>query len=88
MSTLAYIILLLNILNVCFCQTETVTTRIPQGELRGSVKSTVNGLKYYSFQGIPFAKPPVGDLRFKVSNNGKNQLGKRILGANVNSKLD
>lgn len=23
-------------------------------------------ISYYSFQGIPYAKPPLGDLRFKV----------------------
>ncbi|XP_054283348.1 uncharacterized protein LOC129000409 [Macrosteles quadrilineatus] len=37
-----------------------------QGSLRGSVKySSFSDKRYYSFVGIPFAKPPVGTLRFK-----------------------
>nr|AHJ81319.1 carboxylesterase [Locusta migratoria] len=41
----------------------TVTVR--QGALRGRVATTHCGKTYYSFQGIPYAKPPVGPLRFK-----------------------
>nr|XP_026483497.1 esterase FE4-like [Vanessa tameamea] len=39
--------------------------KVPQGVLKGKVCSTYNGKKFYSFEGIPYAKPPVGDLRFK-----------------------
>lgn len=38
-----------------------------QGTLRGRIDIDVDGISFYSFQGIPYAKPPVGDLRFKVS---------------------
>merc|ERR1712156_1254453 len=31
----------------------------------GSWTSTTNGIKYASFQGIRYAQPPVGNLRFK-----------------------
>nr|CAD7568084.1 unnamed protein product [Timema californicum] len=44
---------------------ETVKVRISQGELQGKkVSSKARGV-FYSFQGIPYAKPPVGPLRFK-----------------------
>ena len=41
---------------------------VSQGKLQGKEsKSILNGNTYYSFLGIPYAKPPIGDLRFKVS---------------------
>lgn len=39
---------------------------VEQGQLKGRVAVDHYGGKYYSFQGIPYAKPPVGELRFKV----------------------
>lgn len=39
---------------------------IRQGVLRGAKVKTDSGFEYYEFLGIPYAKPPVGDLRFKV----------------------
>lgn len=41
--------------------------RIESGALRGEVMKNESGERVYTFLGIPFAKPPVGDLRFKVS---------------------
>ncbi|XP_075211790.1 venom carboxylesterase-6-like [Lycorma delicatula] len=37
----------------------------PQGDIKGTWKSTINGRKIQAFMGIPYAKPPVGPLRFK-----------------------
>lgn len=37
------------------------------GALKGRIAEDYNGKSYYSFQGIPYAKPPLGELRFKVS---------------------
>lgn len=39
---------------------------VKQGILKGSVKENAEGGKYIVFQGIPYAEPPVGVLRFKV----------------------
>ena len=46
---------------------KSVVVRVTQGDLRGRRIITKSGLQYYSFQGIPYAAPPVGNLRFKVS---------------------
>lgn len=40
--------------------------QIEQGKLRGVVCENNEG-KYLAFKGIPYAKPPIGRLRFKVS---------------------
>lgn len=46
---------------------EAVQVSVKQGTLEGIVSTSRNGTEYYSFYGIPFAKPPVGELRFEVS---------------------
>ncbi|CAH4036318.1 unnamed protein product [Pieris brassicae] len=38
---------------------------VHQGKMRGKVCSTPCGKQYYSFEGIPYAKPPLGPLRFR-----------------------
>lgn len=40
--------------------------KIEQGQIRGAISEDVRGGKFYTFLGIPYAKPPVGDLRFKA----------------------
>lgn len=42
---------------------------IDQGQLRGKFVDSGGNSTYYSFQGIPYAKPPLGELRFKVSKS-------------------
>jgi carboxylesterase type B len=46
---------------------ERVTVGVAQGDLRGRKTVTVSGTTYFSFKGIPYAKPPLGSLRFRVS---------------------
>ena len=35
------------------------------GPVKGVLKSTVLGMDFYNFQGIPYMKAPVGKLRFR-----------------------
>lgn len=43
------------------------TVETDYGAIRGRVeKSLIHQKKYYSFKGIPYAKEPTGELRFKV----------------------
>ncbi|XP_049851783.1 esterase FE4-like [Schistocerca gregaria] len=44
---------------------ELVVVRVKDGQLRGRRRATVWGLPFCSFQGVPYARPPVGDLRFR-----------------------
>ena len=41
---------------------------VKQGTLRGTVFENINGGQYFSFLGIPYARPPIGELRFQVSS--------------------
>ncbi len=39
---------------------------IEQGEVIGTYEKLSNGRILHAFKGIPYAKPPLGKLRFKV----------------------
>jgi len=41
--------------------------QLSQGKIRGGILNSRNGREFNTFQGIPYAKPPVKDLRFEVS---------------------
>ena len=42
----------------------TVTTSL--GKIRGEYVTTYANISFYRFRSIPFAEPPVGELRFAV----------------------
>ncbi|KAK9875461.1 hypothetical protein WA026_007855 [Henosepilachna vigintioctopunctata] len=46
--------------------TKTIVIDTALGKIRGKVAANYLGDKYYSFQGISYAKAPVGKLRFKA----------------------
>ncbi|XP_026734229.1 juvenile hormone esterase-like isoform X2 [Trichoplusia ni] len=45
---------------------ETPIVRVEQGQVQGRVVNGPSGKAFYNFQGIPYAKPPLGSLRFKA----------------------
>jgi hypothetical protein len=47
-------------------QEEDVTVTVQQGRLKGLRFESVRGQELLAFLGIPYARPPVAELRFKV----------------------
>lgn len=52
----------------------TQIVKTTHGLVKGLVREGLRGGTIYSFQGIPYAKPPLGDLRFKVCAVGSSRL--------------
>jgi len=44
-----------------------IKVQVAEGKLVGVVVNGYN-VHYFAFRGIPYAKPPVGELRFQVIN--------------------
>ncbi|XP_034244057.1 juvenile hormone esterase-like isoform X2 [Thrips palmi] len=55
--------------------------RIETGALRGRRKRTAKGAVYFSFRGIPYATPPLGDLRFRAPRPAQPWSGVRDAGS-------
>ncbi|KAI4468811.1 carboxylesterase [Holotrichia oblita] len=68
------IIFLVLIIGKCLCENEFLL-QIPQGTLRGVQKLNRKHGIFYSFQKIPYAKPPVNELRFKEPIPAENWEG-------------
>lgn len=50
------------------CPSDPCLIRLSTGYVEGFEKTTVlNDKNYVAFTGIPYAEPPIGQLRFKVS---------------------
>jgi carboxylesterase type B len=53
---------------MCVChghdERPVVTTSL--GKIRGYLKTSHDGRKFSAFEGVPFAKPPIGSRRFEV----------------------
>lgn len=71
---------LLSIVMLCCClmdfcivsaeQDEYKIVKTKYGDVRGKLLKTLfDDGKYFAFQGIPYAKSPVNELRFKVKRN-------------------
>ncbi|XP_072397947.1 esterase FE4-like [Diabrotica undecimpunctata] len=39
--------------------------KIVEGQLSGLIQKNLDGEEFYSFLGVPYAEPPIGELRFK-----------------------
>lgn len=63
---LSIVLLCLNL--VILANSDEIAPRVktPLGALKGYYKISQNGRKYEVYEGIPYALPPVGKLRFKV----------------------
>ncbi|CAK1546508.1 unnamed protein product [Leptosia nina] len=48
---------------------------VEQGKIKGRACVTASGKKYYSFEGIPYARPPIGPLRFRDPRKGERWSG-------------
>lgn len=74
---------------ICFlliqCQASDLIVQIKDGKVQGATYSTPRGVVFYSWRGIPFAKPPIGDLRFMPPQ--KNEPWNGILNATVNGPV-
>lgn len=49
--------------------TETIVKDTKHGRIRGFISERLPGHKVEQFLGVPFAEPPVGNLRLEVSCN-------------------
>ncbi|ODM98998.1 Acetylcholinesterase [Orchesella cincta] len=64
----AFLPFLLSTLVYCYLNnyfTELVYVQTSYGRLQGFADTSRDGRKFYQFNNIPFAKPPVGPLRFQ-----------------------
>jgi carboxylesterase type B len=43
-----------------------IKVRVNQGIIKGVIEPLPNGKKFQRFSGIPYAKPPIGELRFRA----------------------
>jgi hypothetical protein len=50
--------------NLC---TASIVVQTQHGPVEGTIKTTDLGRNYFHFMGIPYARPPVGSLMFRVS---------------------
>lgn len=62
-----FLFLELNIKEYCkFSRYQYKEITLPLGQLKGVLRKTIYDAEYYSFEGIPYGQPPVGELRFKA----------------------
>ncbi|XP_065209357.1 juvenile hormone esterase-like [Planococcus citri] len=71
------ILLFFNLLAFFVILANCVVLHTKQGSLKGFVSPSRNGRPFYSFYSIPYAEPPVGDLRFKDPVPAKSWQGVR-----------
>ncbi len=50
-----------------FAQDRNPTVDTKYGKIAGEALKSTSGREYFAFAGIPYGKPPIGNLRFKVN---------------------
>jgi hypothetical protein len=55
------------------------TVETPLGRITGYYKTSLKGRKYEVYEGIPYAQPPVGNLRFEVLKEKPRELNVNVL---------
>lgn len=63
------ITLLILALVACFyvsANEDELHVKIDKGIIKGTYRKSLKGRQFIAFSGIPYAKPPVGELRFQV----------------------
>ena len=68
------VIFILSTLNEIYSQENAPRVKTPLGGIKGYYKVSHGGRKFEAYEGIPYALPPVGKLRFKVNKNYLNIL--------------
>lgn len=63
-----FVTLFLNLANGQDLTGDPLVVRTAKGYLKGSILISRKGRSIYSFRGVRFAQPPVGNRRFKVRN--------------------
>lgn len=65
---LSFLIILFLLINYSYQLVPSEIIKTHKGLVQGKIETTVvKKIKYSYFAGIPYAKPPIGYLRFKVS---------------------
>lgn len=58
--------IIINICNINLTSLETIEIALPPGRIKGVKRRGIYDDEYFSFERLPFGKPPVGELRFKA----------------------
>lgn len=61
-----YLLFTINLINKVFSIDTSPIVQTHLGGIKGRYKDSYAGKKYEAYEGIPYAKPPVGKRRFQV----------------------